>query len=110
MVRLVGLAASCCFILVAKAAGFKWSAKHGARGWAPARETLGVMPLLGANPMATSPPKLGEARGYKRAGEDNTCAYVNGDPGSSVNGPCLSTSDGENQARLTQDKRNPPVL
>lgn len=39
------------------------------------------MPLLGMNPVPTSPPRLEEARDQKRADEDNTCAYVNGDPG-----------------------------
>lgn len=84
MERLLGLAAACCSILVAEAAVFKWSANDDARRWSPAQETLGVMPLLGMNPMPSSPPNIEEAKEYKRAGGDNTCAYVNGDPGSSA--------------------------
>lgn len=81
MKRLLGLAAICCSIVAAKAAVFKWTANDGARRWSPAQETFGLMPLLGINPMPTSPPKLQESQEYKRANSDNTCAYVNGDPG-----------------------------
>lgn len=80
MERLLGLAVACCSIIVAEAATLGWGANDGARRWTPPRETFGVMPLLGTSPMPTSPPKIREAKEYKRAGEDNTCAYVNGDP------------------------------
>lgn len=81
MGRLLRLAAVCCSFVTAEAAVFKWAANDGARRWTPAQETFGLMPLLGMNPVPTSPPKLEESKGHKRAGGDNTCAYVNGDPG-----------------------------
>lgn len=87
MERLLSLAAVFCSIVTAEAAVFKWTANDGARRWAPAQETFGVMPLLGMNPMPTSPPKLQESREHKRADGDNTCAYVNGDPGTFARAP-----------------------
>ncbi|KAG8159283.1 hypothetical protein KVR01_010944 [Diaporthe batatas] len=79
MEHLLGLVFACCSITVAQAAIFRWDSND-ARRWSPAKETLGVMPLLGMSPMPTSPPEIGEAKEHKRAGQDNTCAYVDGDP------------------------------
>lgn len=80
MGRLLRLAVAYCSIVVAEAAIFKWNTNDAPR-WTPAQETLGVMPLLGMNPMPTSPPGIRGAKEHKRASQDNTCAYVNGDPG-----------------------------
>ncbi|KAJ0116113.1 hypothetical protein J7T55_005059 [Diaporthe amygdali] len=80
MKQILGLTAICCSIVLAEAGVFKWTAHDNVRRWTPAQETFGLMPLLGMNPVPTSPPRLEEARDQKRADEDNTCAYVNGDP------------------------------
>ncbi|KAI7781577.1 hypothetical protein LA080_014610 [Diaporthe eres] len=96
MGRLLSLAAVCCSIATAEAAVFKWTANDGARRWTPAQETFGVMPLLGMNPVPTSPPNLQESKEHKRVGGDNTCAYVNGDPDiplyCDVNSACVYNS------------------
>ncbi|ROV89493.1 hypothetical protein VPNG_10158 [Cytospora leucostoma] len=63
-----------------EAGSFKWNTNNGGRRWSPAHPTLGVMPLLGSNPVPTSPPNLAEARQNKRSATDNTCAYIGGDP------------------------------
>ncbi|ROW02850.1 hypothetical protein VSDG_01673 [Cytospora chrysosperma] len=80
MKSVLGLAAIGCSIALVEAGSFKWNANNDERRWAPAYETLGVMPLLGSSPAPTSPPNLAEARQYKRATTDNTCAYISGDP------------------------------
>jgi hypothetical protein len=81
MKSVLGLAAIGCSIALVEAGSFKWNANNGERRWAPAYETLGVMPLLGSSPAPTSPPNLAEARHNKRTTTDNTCAYISGDPG-----------------------------
>ncbi|KUI56750.1 hypothetical protein VP1G_04068 [Cytospora mali] len=80
MKRVLGLAAIGCPIALVEAGSFKWNANNDGRRWAPAYETLGVMPLLASNPAPTSRPNLAEAKHNKRSTTDNTCAYIGGDP------------------------------
>lgn len=81
MKRVFGLAAFGCALAGVESKLLSWGEDEIERRWTPAYETLGILPLLGQTPRPTDPPRLEDRAVGKRSSSDNTCAYVNGDPG-----------------------------
>ena len=82
MNRVLGLAAlGTTFAAAADGKLLRWSPDDNVRRWTPARETLGVLPLLNQGPQPTEPPRLAQRQLEKKSKDRNTCAYVNGDAG-----------------------------
>lgn len=67
-------------VLGIAAFGYSLAGAEG-KSWTPARETLGVMPILGQSPMPTEAPRVAEGALLERATYQSTCGYVDGDPG-----------------------------
>lgn len=92
MKRVLGVVAFGCALSGVDSKLVRWAPDKRERSWAPAQETLAVMPDLMNNGISPRPTAAPEAPKYnendllklKRASTDNTCAYVDGDSDSSL--------------------------